>query len=47
MGANDADEEITIVNDLSSRKIEELQSVFAIADPQNLQRRVGPGARMA
>ena len=43
LDARDATEEVQIANELSTRKIDELKSIFAVADPKNMQKRVSDG----
>ncbi|KAI9812838.1 MAG: hypothetical protein M1832_006459 [Thelocarpon impressellum] len=42
LGAQEAKEEMATASELSSKKLDELRSVFALADPDNLQRREVP-----
>lgn len=40
MGEEEAKDEVNILEDISRRKLEELRSVFALADPANMKKRV-------
>lgn len=42
IGRMEAQEELQSVDELSREKVDELRKVFAMADPQNLKRRVSP-----